>query len=141
MVFIWLLTLEQIPVKLADIIISRIDSRWVFLLAINGALFMIGAIMDIVTAIIVISPILVETLNRYDIDFIHFGIIMIINIEIGFLTPPFGLNLFVSMAIAKRSLIEISKSVLPYILLFIGCLLVITHIPKISLLLPQLFLR
>jgi C4-dicarboxylate transporter DctM subunit len=141
MVFIWLLTLEQIPVKLADIIISRIDSRWVFLLAINGALFMIGAIMDIVTAIIVISPILIETLNRYNIDFIHFGIIMIINIEIGFLTPPFGLNLFVSMAIAKRSLIEISKSVLPYIILFICCLLVITYIPKISLLLPQLFLR
>jgi len=141
MTFIWLLTLEQIPVTLADAIVSNIDSKWVFLLAINGALFLIGALMDIVTAIIVISPILIETLNRYDIDYIHYGIIMIVNIEAGFMTPPFGLNLFVSMAIAKRSLIEVSKAIVPFILLFLGCLLAITYIPDISLLLPKLFLR
>jgi C4-dicarboxylate transporter DctM subunit len=97
--------------------------------------------MDIVTAIIVISPILMETLSRYDINLIHYGIIMIVNIECGFLTPPFGLNLFVSMAIMRRSLIDISKAVLPFILLFIACLLVITYVPQISTLLPQLFLR
>jgi len=141
MTFIWLLTLEQIPVRLADAIVSNIDSKWVFLLAINGALFLIGALMDIVTAIIVISPILIETLNRYDIDYIHYGIIMIVNIEAGFMTPPFGLNLFVSMAIAKRSLIEVSKAILPFMILFFGCLLAITYIPDISLLLPKLFLR
>jgi len=141
MTFIWLLTLEQIPVRLADAIVSNIDSKWVFLLAINGALFLIGALMDIVTAIIVISPILIETLNRYDIDYIHYGIIMIVNIEAGFMTPPFGLNLFVSMAIAKRSLIEVSKAILPFMILFFACLLAITYIPDISLLLPKLFLR
>jgi len=141
MSFIWLLTLEQIPVKLADVIVSSIDSKWLFLLAINGALFLIGALMDIVTAIIVISPILIETLNRYDIDYIHYGIIMIVNIEAGFMTPPFGLNLFVSMAIAKRSLIEVSKAILPFMILFLGCLLAITYIPEISLLLPKFLLR
>lgn len=141
MIFIWLLTLEQIPVKLADVIVSGIDNKWVFLLAINGALFIIGALMDIVTAIIVISPILIETLNRYDIDYIHYGIIMIVNIEAGFMTPPFGLNLFVSMAIAKKSLIEVSKAILPFMILFFCCLLAITYIPDISLLLPKLFLR
>jgi len=141
MSFIWLLTVEQIPVKLAEVIVANIQSKWLFLLAINGVLLIIGALMDIVTAIIVISPILVETLNRYDIDFIHYGIIMIVNIECGFLTPPFGLNLFVSMAIMRRSLVEIGKAVLPFILLFIGCLLVITYVPKISTLLPQLLLR
>jgi C4-dicarboxylate transporter DctM subunit len=97
--------------------------------------------MDIVTAIIVISPILVETLNRYDIDYVHYGIIMIVNIECGFLTPPFGLNLFVSMAIMRKSLIEVGRAVLPFILLFLACLLVITYVPKISLILPELFLR
>jgi C4-dicarboxylate transporter DctM subunit len=97
--------------------------------------------MDIVTAVIVISPILIETLNRYDIDYIHFGIIMIVNIECGFLTPPFGLNLFVSMAIMKRSLIEIGRAVLPFIILFIICLLVITYVPKLSTLLPELLIR
>jgi len=141
MTFVWLLTVEQIPVKLADLIVSNIDSRWLFLLAINGALLLIGALMDIVTAIIVISPILVETLARYQIDPIHYGIIMIVNIECGFLTPPFGLNLFVSMAIIKRSLVEIGKAVLPFILLFICCLLLLTYVPKISLLLPELLMR
>ena len=141
MTFIWLLTVEQIPIKLADMIISNVKERWVFLLAINGVLLIIGCLMDIVTAIIIISPILVETLKRFDIDFIHYGIIMIVNIECGFLTPPFGLNLFVSMAIMRKSLIEIGKAVLPFIALFIGCLLVITYFPKLSLLLPELFIR
>jgi C4-dicarboxylate transporter, DctM subunit len=141
MSFIWLLTVEQIPVKLANLIISNVQSKWVFLLAINAVLLVIGALMDIVTAIIVISPILAETLNRYGIDYVHYGIIMIINIECGFLTPPFGLNLFVSMAIMKRSLTEIGKAVLPYILLLLGCLLIITYVPKISLILPELLLR
>jgi C4-dicarboxylate transporter DctM subunit len=139
--FIWLLTVEQIPIKLADVIIANVQNKYLFLLAINGVLLVIGCLMDIVTAIIVISPILMETLSRYDINLIHYGIIMIVNIECGFLTPPFGLNLFVSMAIMRRSLIDISKAVLPFILLFIACLLVITYVPQISTLLPQLFLR
>lgn len=141
MTFIWLLTMEQIPVKLADFIISRIDNKWIFLLAINGALLLIGGLMDIVTAIIVISPILIEALNRYEIDFIHYGIIMIVNIEAGFLTPPFGLNLFVSMALAGKPLVEVIKAVWPFILIFLFCLLTITFVPKISLFLPELLLR
>jgi C4-dicarboxylate transporter DctM subunit len=119
MSFIWLLTVEQIPVKLAEVIVANIHSKWMFLL----------------------SPILAETLSRYNIDYIHYGIIMIVNIECGFLTPPFGLNLFVSMAIMRRSLIEIGKAVLPFILLFLFCLLVITYVPKLSTLLPELLLR
>ncbi len=96
--------------------------------------------MDIVTAIIIISPILVETLTGMTY-LIHYGIIMIVNVECGFLTPPFGLNLFVSMAIMRRSLVEIGKSILPFILLFLGCLLVITYVPQLSTLLPKLLLR
>ena len=141
MSFIWVLTVEQIPVKLAEAIVNNIQSKWLFLLAINGALLMIGALMDIVTAIIIISPILVETLRQYDIDFIHYGIIMIVNVECGFLTPPFGLNLFVSMAIMKRSLVDVGKAILPFILLFLGCLLVLTYVPQISTFLPKLLLR
>lgn len=141
MTFIWLLTMEQIPVKLADFIISSINNKWIFLLSINGALLLIGGLMDIVTAIIVISPILIEALNRYEIDFIHYGIIMIVNIEAGFLTPPFGLNLFVSMALAGKPLVEVIKAVWPFILIFLFCLLTITFVPKISLFLPELLLR
>ncbi len=141
MSFIWMLTVEQIPVKLAEFIVAHIESKWLFLLAINGVLLIVGGLMDIVTAIIVISPILAETLNRYGIDYIHYGIVMIVNIELGFLTPPFGLNLFVSMAIMKRSLVEIGRAVLPFILLLLACLLVITYVPILSTLLPDLLLR
>ena len=115
MTFIWLLTVEQIPVKLAELIVANIESKWLFLLAINGALLIIGALMDIVTAIIIISPILGATLAKYNIDLVHYGIIMIVNVECGFLTPPFGLNLFVSMAIMKRSLVDVGKAILPFI--------------------------
>ena len=66
---------------------------------------------------------------------------MILNIECGFLTPPFGLNLFVSMAMVKRSLVEIAKAILHFILLFLCCILVITYVPKLSLLLPELLMR
>jgi C4-dicarboxylate transporter DctM subunit len=141
MSFIWMLTVEQIPVKLAEFIVAHIESKWLFLLAINGVLLIVGGLMDIVTAIIVISPILAETLNRYGIDYIHYGIVMIVNIELGFLTPPFGLNLFVSMAIMKRSLVEIGRAVLPFILLLLACLLVITYVPILSTFLPDLLLR
>ncbi len=140
MTFIWLLTVEQIPVKLAEIIVANIESKWLFLLAINGALLIIGALMDIVTAIIIISPILGETLSKYNIDLVHYGIIMIVNVECGFLTPPFGLNLFVSMAIMKHSLVEVGKAILPFILIFLGCLLVITYVPWLATFLPKLFL-
>lgn len=139
--FIWLLTVEQVPIKLADLIIQNIDNKLLFLLAINGALLLIGCLMDIVTAIIVISPILVETLNRFGIDYVHYGIIMIVNIECGFLTPPFGLNLFVSMALTRKSLIEVGRAILPFIAIFLACLIVITYVPQIALLLPKLFLR
>ncbi len=140
MSFIWMLTVEQIPLKLAEFIVAHIESKWLFLLAINGVLLIVGGLMDIVTAIIVISPILAETLNRYGIDYIHYGIVMIVNIELGFLTPPFGLNLFVSMAIMKRSLVEIGRAVLPFILLLLACLLVITYLPILSMFLPDLLL-
>ncbi|MBP7528799.1 MAG: TRAP transporter large permease subunit [Syntrophorhabdaceae bacterium] len=140
MTFIWLLTVEQIPVKLAEFIVANIESKWLFLLAINGALLIIGALMDIVTAIIIISPILGATLAKYNIDLVHYGIIMIVNVECGFLTPPFGLNLFVSMAIMKRSLVDVGKAILPFILLFLTCLLVITYVPWIATFLPKLFL-
>jgi C4-dicarboxylate transporter, DctM subunit len=141
MSFIWMLTVEQIPLKLAEAIAANIESKWLFLLATNGAFLIIGGLVDIVTAIIVISPIMIETLNRYGIDYIHYGIIMIVNVELGFLTPPFGLNLFVSMAIMKRSLVEVARSVFPFILLFLACLLVITYVPELSTLLPDVFLR
>jgi len=133
MTFIWLLTRERLPVMAADFMIAHIDNKYVFLLVVNIFLLLVGCVMDIVSAVVIISPILLIALQQYDIDLIHFGIIMIVNIEFGFLTFPFGLNLFVAMGITGKSLTQVGKAVLPFLgLLFIGLMLV-TYIPSVSL--------
>ncbi|MCG8566042.1 MAG: TRAP transporter large permease subunit, partial [Desulfobacterales bacterium] len=105
MTFIWLLTAEQIPQQLADIIIQHIQSPWMFLLTVNILFLILGCFMDDVSAMLILAPIFLETLNRYGIDLVHFGVVMVLNIQMGMLTPPFGLNLFVSSGITKEPLI------------------------------------
>jgi len=137
MTFIWLLTREQLPVKAAEFIVSHVGNKYVFLFAINILLLIIGCLMDIVSAILVLSPILFVTLQEFDIDLIHFGIMMIVNVEFGFLTFPFGLNLFVSMGITGKTLTDVAKAVMPFLFLLLLCLMVITYVPGISLILPR----
>ena len=137
MTFIWLLTREQLPVKAAEFIVAHIGNKYIFLFAINILLLIIGCLMDIVSAILVLSPILLVTLQKFDIDLIHFAIIMIINVEFGFLTFPFGLNLFVSMGITGKTLTEVAKAVMPFLFLLLLCLMLITYLPDISTFLPR----
>ena len=97
--------------------------------------------MPVVSAVLVLAPLFADTLQAYDIDYIHFGIVMILNMEFGMLTPPFGLNLFVAMGISGEPMEEVGRSVLPFLLLLLASLIAITYVPNISLLLPKLFLR
>jgi C4-dicarboxylate transporter DctM subunit len=83
----------------------------------------------------------VETLNRFGIDYVHYGIIMVMVIEFGFLTPPFGLNLFVAMGLTEKSLVEVSRGVIPFLVLLLICLFIVTFVPALSLYLPTTFLR
>lgn len=137
MTFIWLLTREQLPVKAAEFIVAHVGNKYIFLFAINILLLIIGCLMDIVSAILVLSPILLVTLQKFDIDLIHFAIMMIVNVEFGFLTFPFGLNLFVSMGITGKSLTEVAKAVMPFLFLLMLCLMLITYVPGISTFLPR----
>ncbi len=141
MTFIWLLTAEQIPQHLAEIVISHIDSPWKFLLAVNILFLILGCFMDDVSAMLILAPLFLETLNQYGIDLVHFGIVMVLNIQIGMLTPPFGLNLFVAAGITKRPLTLIARGVIPFIGIMLLCLLLVTYIPWISLMLPKLLLH
>lgn len=141
MTLVWLLTSERIPQHLADIITAHVQSRWVFLVMVNILFLLIGAVMDNVSAMLILSPLFVETLNRFQIDYVQYGIIMVLLIEYGFLTPPFGLNLFVAMGISKKSLIEVTAGVAPFLVLLLGCVLLVTFVPSISLILPKLFIR
>jgi len=138
MTFIWLLTREQIPVIAADFLTTHIQNKYLFLFLINVFLLLVGCVMDIVSAIIVISPILLIALEKFDIDLIHYGIIMIVNIELGFLTFPFGLNLFVAMGITGKSLTQIGRAVFPFLILLLSGLFLVTYIPEISLWLPAI---
>jgi C4-dicarboxylate transporter DctM subunit len=138
MTFIWLLTREKLPALAAEFIVSHIENKYLFLLVINIFFILVGCFMDIVSAVVVISPILFIALQQYDIDLIHFGIMMIVNIELGFLTFPFGLNLFVAMGITGKSLTEIGRSVLPFMGLILLGLMMITYIPEISLWLTRI---
>jgi C4-dicarboxylate transporter DctM subunit len=141
MTFIWLLTAEQIPHKLADIIIHYIDSPWMFLLTVNLLFLILGCFMDDVSAMLVLAPLFLETLNRYGIDLVHFGVVMVLNIQMGMLTPPFGLNLFVASGITKEPIIKIASGVAPFLVIMLACLMLVTYIPWISLALPHWLLK
>ncbi len=141
MTFIWLLTAEQIPMQLADFVMQHIHSPWMFLLSINILFLVLGCFMDDVSAMLVLAPLFLETLNRYGIDLVHFGVVMVLNIQIGMLTPPFGLNLFVAMGITKASLLEIARGVFPFLVILLVCLFLVTYLPSISLFLPNLLLK
>jgi C4-dicarboxylate transporter, DctM subunit len=138
MSFIWLLTRENLPLQAAEFILAHIQNKYLFLLAINIFLLLVGCVMDIVSAIIVISPILVVALEKMNVDLIHYGIMMIVNIEMGFLTFPFGLNLFVAMGVTGKPLTEIGRAVLPFMIVMLVGLALITYIPWISTFLPNL---
>ncbi|WP_022663812.1 TRAP transporter large permease [Desulfospira joergensenii] len=137
MTFIWLLTAEQIPLQLADMIMEHIHSPWVFLLAVNLLFLILGCFMDDVSAMLILAPIFLETLNRYQIDLVHFGVVMVLNIQMGMLTPPFGLNLFVASGITGEPLVKIARGVLPFLGIMLICLMLVTYIPWISLALPE----
>lgn len=141
MTFVWLLTSEQIPNQLADFIIANVHSWWVFLSLVAVFFLLTGAAMDAVSAMLVLSPLFMETLNRFGIDYVHYGIVMVLMIELGFLTPPFGLNLFVAMGLTGKPLMQVARAVAPFLLIMLACVALLTFVPQISLFLPNLLLR
>lgn len=140
MSLIWLLTAHRIPHQVADVITAHVHSGWLFLLLVSIMFLLMGTVMENVSAMIILSPLFVETLQRFGIDYIHYGVIMVMVIEFGFLTPPFGLNLFVAMGLTNKSLTEVSRGVWPFLVLLLLCLALVTFIPAISLYLPDTFL-
>ena len=134
----WFLASEEIPDKLAALLFSLIHSKWVFLAVLNLFLIFVGCFLDIITAMIILMPFFQPLIEQFGLNPIHFGIIFIFNLELGFLTPPMGPNLYVASAVADRSFVEVTRSVLPFILLMACCLVAVTYLPEICLWLPQL---
>jgi C4-dicarboxylate transporter DctM subunit len=124
---------EQIPMKILTLIQHYIHNKYIFLIFLNIFLLIVGCMMDIFSAIVVVVPIIVPIALEYQIHPVHLAIIFLTNLEIGFLTPPFGLNLFLTSFRFKRPMLEIYKSILPFFALLIFALLIITYVPALSL--------
>ena len=128
-----LLTAHQIPSSLASYVSTYVSSKITFILLINGLLLIVGCIMDMTSAILILAPLLLQLGHVYQIDPVHLGIIMTVNLEIGLLTPPVGINLIVAMTAFRENFGLITRGVLPFILLMLVGLLLISFIPELSL--------
>lgn len=138
MLFAHVLTTERIPHTIAESIMSWGLPAWGFLIVVNIMLLIAGNFMEPSAIILIMAPILFPIATQLGIDPIHLGIIMVVNMEIGMLTPPVGLNLFVTAGITGRNMIWVIKACLPWLSLLLLFLMLITYVPQISLFLPEL---
>lgn len=124
---------QEVPFKIFDWVSQYISSKWAFLIALNLFLLVVGCMMDIFSAVIVVVPIITPIALRYGVDPIHLAIIFLTNLEIGYITPPVGLNLFISSFRFKRNIFELYKVTIPFLILLLIALLIITYVPWLSL--------
>lgn len=140
-VFSFLLNRAGVPDMLGQWIGGLFDSKYLFLLAVNVALFIIGMFIETSASIVVLAPLLLPVAVQFGVDPVHFGIIMIVNLALGMVTPPMGVNLFAACSIAKISLEQMVKPLIPFVAVILGCLMLITYIPEISLYLRDVVYR
>ena len=133
-----ILTVEQVPQLVTQTLLEISDSKIVLLILINIMLLIVGCFMDQTPAILILSPILLPVATSLGLDPVHFGLIMVANLAIGFITPPLGMALFVAARISNTKLEVVLKGIIPFIFLTIGTLTLITFIPQITMFLPNL---
>ena len=137
-VFSWILTAEQIPQVVANAILSISKNPIIILALINLLLLFLGTFMETVAAIIILVPVLLPVITQIGVDPLHFGIVLVVNLAIGMVTPPLGVCLFIGCSIADITLEDITRAVWPFILIMIADVLLLTYLPWISTILPRL---
>lgn len=130
-----IMTIEQVPEIIAEAILNVTSNKIVILLLINVFLLWIGLFMEALAAIVILTPILLPLVTAVGVDPIHFGVIMVVNLAIGFITPPVGVNLFVASSIAKVPIGHVAHAALRFLAIMIVTLLLVTYIPSLSLML------
>jgi C4-dicarboxylate transporter DctM subunit len=138
LLFAHVLTTERIPQQIAETIVAWGMPPWQFLIVVNVLLLIAGMFMEPTGIILIMAPILFPIASRLGIDPVHLGIIMVVNLEIGMVTPPVGLNLFVTAGITKMSIGEVVRAALPWSLVLLGFLVIVTYLPALTLWLPGL---
>jgi tripartite ATP-independent transporter DctM subunit len=136
--FAFLITRAGVPEAIGIWLQDVLKSPTYFLLGVNAALFLIGMFIETGAAIIVLAPILAPVAMHFGIDPVHFGLIMVVNLALGMITPPFGVNLFAACTVARISLDRMIKDLIPFVLVIVACLMVISYVPSLSLTLRDL---
>lgn len=136
--FSWILAAERIPQQAAELFGTLQDNPLLLLLLINLLLLLVGCVIETLAAIIVLTPVLLPIATAAGIDPLHFGILMVVNLSIGLATPPVGVNLFVSAAIARVSLLTVARHILPYLAALLATLALLSAVPEFSTALPGL---
>lgn len=132
---------EEVPMKILDLMRDYISNKYIFLIVLNIFLIIVGCLMDIFSAIIVVVPLIIPIANEFGIDPVHLGIIFLANLEIGYMTPPVGLNLFISSFRFRKPVVTLYRATLPFLGLLLIGLLIITYVPQLSLFLVELISR
>jgi len=140
-IFGWMLANHQVPQTVAQIFLSISGNKWVILLLMNIFLLFVGTFMETTASLIILTPILLPLAVKVGIDPIHFGLVMVLNLVIGLITPPLGVCLFIACSIAKISLEQIVKAILPFLIAAIAVLFIVTYIPELSLWIPRMMIK
>jgi C4-dicarboxylate transporter DctM subunit len=133
-VFAWLLTINQVPAALVAWLQQLNVSAWMLLLAINVLLLLVGCFLDPLSSILLLTPLLVPMVKALGIDTVHFGIIITVNLAIGLFHPPFGINIFVAQSVLGIKLETLYRGIVPFVIIYLIALALITYLPVISLL-------
>jgi len=137
--FGWALSNEQVPQQFAQFLIDNISNKWLILLLINVMLFVLGMFMDSIPAIMIVTPVLLPLFRMLEIDPLHAGVFMSVNLITGLATPPVGCCLFAAAVISNESMERISLSILPFLAANICVVLLVTYVPSVSMFIPSLF--
>jgi tripartite ATP-independent transporter DctM subunit len=121
-----------IPDRITEWVTSVIDSKWTFLLVLNLLLLAVGALMDIFSAIVIVVPVIVPLAEAFGIGYAHLGIVFLANLELGYLTPPVGLNLFLSSLTFDKPLLKVWRAALPFLAIFTVWVILVTYVPWLS---------
>jgi C4-dicarboxylate transporter DctM subunit len=139
--FGWLVAQEQLALRMAGWLSEGITKPWVMLMLVNVFLFLISAVMDEIAVMVIVGPLLIALAQKFGIDPIHFGSIIVTNVAIGMAAPPIGYCLFVGMAISGLSLGAVSRAIWPMVLVMLVVLMLTTYVPAFALWLPGLIYR
>ncbi len=137
-IFAWLLTVSQAAQALSNLILGLTENKWVFLILVNILMLIVGCFLDTIASISILVPLLLPIVLKYGIDPVHFGVVMVLNLMIGLLTPPIGMVLFVLSRVARISVERAAIAIAPWTIPLFAALIAITFIPAITLWLPRL---